>query len=261
MSRLETLQSDGGAAVGPLAENIRQLAPWFHNLRLADGTETAPDHPLGDFPAYQWQRMAAALPFSLDGMRVLDVGCNAGFYAFEMSRLGASVRAIDLDEHYLRQARWAEQHIAHGGTVEFRRASVYEVSGWAERYDLINFMGVFYHLRYPLLALDMLADVCGRWMIFQSITRTGGDSEPPHRRPENLELSQLAPLSAPDWPSLAFLEHRIAGDLSNWWVPNEPAVFALLRCAGFELRQALAPETWLCERVGERTGPRLEFSV
>ncbi|MFU8814909.1 MAG: methyltransferase domain-containing protein [Pseudomonadales bacterium] len=266
MSRLETLQSDGGAAVGPLADDIRQLAPWFHNLRLTDGSETAPDHPLGDFPSYQWRRIAAALPFDLAGMRVLDVGCNAGFYAFEMSRLGASVLAIDLDEHYLRQARWAEQHIVHGSSVEFRRASVYDVSGWGERYDLINFMGVFYHLRYPLLALDILASVCERWLIFQSITRGGdeaggGSSQPPHHTPEDLALSQLAPLSTRDWPSLAFVEHRLAGDLSNWWVPNEPAVFALLRSAGFEVRKALAPETWLCQRVAERTGPRLEFSV
>jgi tRNA (mo5U34)-methyltransferase len=260
VSRLETLQSDGSAAVGPLAEDIRQLGPWFHNLRLGDGTQTAPDHPLGDFPSHLWQRIRAALPFDLAGQRILDVGCNAGFYAFEMSRLGGTVVAIDLDDHYLRQARWAERHVLHGGAVEFRHASVYDVHGWGERYDLINFMGVFYHLRYPLLALDMLAAACERWLIFQSITRDGDQSRAPHLCPDNVEWSALAPLSTPQWPSLAFIENRLAGDPSNWWVPNEPAVFALLRSAGFEVRQALAPETWLCERVGDGGGPRLTLS-
>jgi tRNA (mo5U34)-methyltransferase len=260
VSRLETLQSDGGAAVGPLAGTIRQLGPWFHNLRLEDGTETAPDHPLGDYPAFQWQCIRESLPFDVAGLRVLDVGCNAGFYAFEMSRLGGTVVAIDLDEHYLRQARWAQQFVRHGRPVEFRRASVYDVGGWRERYDLINFMGVFYHLRYPLLALDMLAGACERWLIFQSITRSGGAGRPPHATPDNIELSALAPLSTQEWPTLAFIEHRLAGDPSNWWVPNEPAVFAMLRTAGFEVRRALAPETWLCERTGERTGPRLDLT-
>jgi tRNA (mo5U34)-methyltransferase len=260
VSRLETLQSDGSAAVGPLAQHIRRLGPWFHNLRLIDGTQTALDHPLGDFPAHRWQRIHAALPFELTGLRILDVGCNAGFYAFEMSRLGGAVVAIDPDEHYLRQARWAEPHVLHGEAIEFRRASVYDVGGWGERYDLINFMGVFYHLRYPLLALDMLAAICERWLIFQSITRTAGPGRAPHRCPDNVELSTLAPLSTPWWPSLAFIENRLAGDPTNWWIPNESAVFALLRSAGFEVRQGLAPDTWLCERVAECAGRRLTLS-
>lgn len=261
MSRLETLQSDGQAAIGPMARAIRELAPWFHNLHLEDGTQTAPDHPLGDFPAYKWREIEAALPFSFAGKRVLDVGCNAGYHAFRMSGLGASVVAIDLDEHYLRQARWARDHVPQGVAVEFRRASVYDLWGRSERYDVINFMGVFYHLRYPLLALDILAAACERWLIFQSLTQSTATSAPPHRAPDNLELTQLAPLSGANWPRLAFVENRLAGDLSNWWVPNEPAVFALLRSAGFEVRSRLGAETWLAERVAEATGPRLGFSV
>ncbi len=261
MSRIETLQSDGAAAVGPLADTIRALAPWFHNLHLEDGTQTAPDHPLGDFPAYKWREIEAAMPFSFAGKRVLDVGCNAGYHAFRMSGLGARVVAIDLDEHYLRQARWAREHVPQGVAVEFRQASVYDVREWRERFDLVNFMGVFYHLRYPLLALDILASACRQWLIFQTLTQCSATSAPPHRTPENLELGELAPLSGRDWPRLAFVENRLAGDLSNWWVPNEPAVYALLRSAGFEVRRKLGAETWLAERVAEETGPRLGFSV
>lgn len=260
MSRLETLQSDGAAAGGPLAVTIRQLGPWFHNLHLKDGTQTAPDHPLGDFPALKWREVADNLPFPLQGMRVLDVGCNAGFHAFEMSRMGASVVAADLDDHYLRQARWAQDHVARGGPVEFRRGSVYDIPGWGESFELINFQGVLYHLRYPLLALDMLAGVCERWMIFQSLTLAAAGSEPPHLQPQDLDLYEQGPLSDPDWPRLAFVENQLAGDFSNWWVPNEPAVFALLRSAGFDVRARLAPETWLCERNSSPAGVRLEFS-
>jgi tRNA (mo5U34)-methyltransferase len=261
VSRLETLQSDGAEAAGPLAADIRELGPWFHNLHLNDGTQTAPDHPLGDYPAVKWRQVTANLPFPLRGMRVLDIGCNAGYQAFDMSRRGASVVAADLDEHYLRQARWARDHIARGTDIEFRRSSVYHLPQWRETFELINFQGVLYHLRYPLLALDVLAGVCERWMIFQSLTIASVTSRPPHCCPEDLDLYDQAPLSDPDWPRLAFIENRLASDPSNWWVPNEAGVFALLRSAGFAVRRNLAPETWLCERTGTAGGARLEFSL
>lgn len=261
MSRLETLQSDGRSAVGPSAPAVRELAPWFHNLHLDDGTLTAPDHPLGDFPAFKWREIEAHLPFELAGLRVLDVGCNAGYHAFRMSALGARVVAMDVDEHYLRQARWARDRIAHGAAVEFRCASVYDLQHDAERFDLVNFMGVFYHLRYPLLALDILAAVCGRWLIFQSLMHGAVGSGPPRATPADVDFAELACLEGDEWPRLAFVEHRLAGDLSNWWVPNEPAVYALLQSAGFEVRRKLAAETWLAERVRAAPGPRLGLSV
>src|SRR6185369_8489543 len=92
-----------------LAARIRALGPWFHNLVL-DGIETAPDHFLGDYPRQKFQRFAQALPADLRGKTVLDIGCNAGFYAFEMKRRGAEhVVAIDTDPRYLAQARLASR--------------------------------------------------------------------------------------------------------------------------------------------------------
>lgn len=261
MSRLETLQSDGAAVDGPLAPAIRGLAPWFHNLHLEDGTQTAPDHPLGDFPGQKWREVVAGLPFSFDGLRVLDMGCNAGYHAFDMSRRGARVVAADLDEHYLEQARWAAHHVPSGPSVEFRCGSVYDVARWGQSFELVNFQGVLYHLRYPLLALDMLAGICERWMIFQSLSLPALESEPPHDRPRDLGFNDQAPLTDLDWPRLAFIENRLAGDPTNWWVPNEPAVFAMLRSAGFRVHGRLAPETWLCERTNRPGGAKLAFSV
>ncbi len=65
---------------------IEELKPWFHNLHLPDGQETAPDHPLGDFPAFKWKQIAPHLPRDLAGWQVIDIGCNAGFYSFELAR-------------------------------------------------------------------------------------------------------------------------------------------------------------------------------
>jgi len=89
----------------PRERDIERLGPWFHNLHLLDGRQTAPDHPLGDFPAVKWRVLGPHLPERLDGWTALDIGCNAGFYTFELARRGAHVTAIDLDPHYLDQAR------------------------------------------------------------------------------------------------------------------------------------------------------------
>lgn len=60
-------------------KEIGKLGPWFHNLHLPEGIETAPDHFLGDFPSFKWQELKDHVPADLEGWKVLDIGCNAGY--------------------------------------------------------------------------------------------------------------------------------------------------------------------------------------
>src|SRR6059058_3749746 len=109
-----------------LESRVSELGPWFHNLRLGDRTtvQTAPDHPLGDFPANFWQFFKHALPDDLSGQTVLDIGCNGGFYSFELKRRGAAqVVGVDHDPVYLRQAEFARDELRLD--VEFRQGDVY----------------------------------------------------------------------------------------------------------------------------------------
>src|SRR3954451_15664288 len=148
---------------------VEKLGPWVHNLHLPDGRETAPDHPLGDFPRFKWLELEPHLPESLDGWSALDIGCNAGFYSFELARRGAEVVGIDADPRYLRQAEWARRHLDEAGRVHFERRTVYDLPRLPGRFDLVLFMGVLYHLRYPLLALEMVAEKVERLLIFQTL--------------------------------------------------------------------------------------------
>ena len=137
-----------------IRERVEALGPWFHNIDLR-GVRTAPSHFLGDYPAAKWRRFADAIPRDLAGSTVLDIGCNGGFYSIEMKRRGADrVLGIDYDDDYLEQARFAAE--VNGLDIQFRRMSVYDIGALGERFDLVLFMGVFYHLRHPLLALDLL---------------------------------------------------------------------------------------------------------
>src|SRR3954470_1119295 len=139
--------------INPSQKAVEQLQPWFHNLHLPDGTQTAPHHRLGDFPRFKWKQVSRHLPATLKGWRALDIGCNAGFYSFELARRGARVVGIDIDKHYLRQARWAARQFGLEDAVEFRQMQIYDLADLRESFDLVLFMGVFYHLRYPTLAL------------------------------------------------------------------------------------------------------------
>jgi len=228
-----------------LRREIDALGPWFHNLHLPGGVQTLPDHFLGgDFPRFKWQEIASCVPADLSGWRVLDVGCNAGFYSFELARRGASVLAIDSDERYLAQARWAARQLDTAQRVEFRQLGVYEIARVHEQFDLVWFMGVFYHLRYPLLALDLLARRTRRLMVFQTLTMPGATV---YEDTADHPITHREPLLDPGWPKMAFIEHRFSGDATNWWVANHAGVEAMLRSSGLRVVQRPAHEIYFCE--------------
>jgi len=227
-----------------ISGEIAALGPWFQNLHLPDGTQTFPDHWLGDFPAFKWQQIAPHLPLDLTGWRALEIGCNAGFYSFELAKRGAQVTGIDRDLHFLAQARWAAKQFGLESRVEFEQRQVYDLASTWEAYDLVLFMGVFYHLRYPLLGLDIVARKVKKLLVFQTLMSPGAEVAEDTWDPPYDERDRLR---APGWPQMAFLEHKFAGDPTNWWVPSRAGVEAMLRSSGMRITARPATESYLCE--------------
>jgi tRNA (mo5U34)-methyltransferase len=227
-----------------IRERVDALGPWFHNLDLK-GVRTAPTHFLGDYPNVKWRRFSRVIPDRLEGKSVLDIGCNAGFYAMEMKRRGAErVLGLDSDDEYLEQARFAAD--VNGLQIEFRKLSAYDVDQLGERFDLVIFMGVLYHLRHPLLALDLIHEHVARdLMLFQSMQR--GDSRI-DRVDKNYDFWTTEQFDSPGYPKLHFIEHRYADDPTNWWAPNRACVEAMLRSAGFIIAAHPEDEVYLCRK-------------
>jgi tRNA (mo5U34)-methyltransferase len=227
-----------------IRQRVDALGPWFHNLDL-NGVPTAPSHFLGDYPNVKWRRFSSVIPESLKGKSVLDIGCNAGFYAMEMKRRGAErVLGLDTDDEYLEQAKFAAD--VNGLKIEFRKLSTYDVGQLGERFDLVIFMGVFYHLRHPLLALDLIHEHVARdLLLFQSMQR--GDSHV-DRLEKNYDFWTTEPFDSPGYPKLHFIEHRYADDPTNWWVPNRACVEAMLRSSGFVIAAHPEDEVYLCRK-------------
>jgi tRNA (mo5U34)-methyltransferase len=245
-----TLESSGaGLRDGDAIDRqIAALGPWFHNLHLPSGHRTAPDHPLGDFPAFKWKQIADAIPADLSGATALDIGCNAGFYSFALASRGARVTGLDVDERYLRQARWAASQLDPEGRVRFVHGQVYDLAAITERFDLVLFLGVLYHLRYPLLALDLVATRVRGQLVLQTLTMPGA---PEREAPADLHIDDRDELTAPGWPRCAFVEHALAGDPTNWWAPDDACVRAMLRSAGLRVVCAPAHEFYVCEPDAE----------
>ena len=220
---------------------IGSLAPWFHNIDLG-GLRTAPGHTLGDFPRFKWERFCGMLPDDLQGASVLDVGCNAGFYSIEMKRRNAGhVVGIDLEDRCLEQARFAADSL--GLDIEFRKLCLYDIDRLPEQFDYVLFLGVFYHLRYPLLALDKAVKKTSAKLIFQTMLR-GSQEQYVAQTDYDFHDEHIF---QHDFPAAYFIEKSYAGDYTNWFIPNRSGAEAMLRSAGLEITATPDPETWICE--------------
>jgi tRNA (mo5U34)-methyltransferase len=234
-----------------IKENVRKLGKWFHNINLR-GVQTAPDHFLGDYPNLKYKRFTHAIPEDLAGKTVLDIGCNAGFYSIEMKRRGAThVLGIDSDPSYLAQARYAAEVL--GVDIEFRQMSIYEVGSLGKKFDIVIFMGVLYHLRHPLLALDLLYKyVVKDVLIFQSMQR--GSKELYALAPD-YDFNETEIFKQSGFPVMYFIEHNYAHDPTNWWIPNKACTEAMLRSAGFEISDHPEEEVYICRRASNASVP------
>ena len=93
-------------------------------------------------------------------MRVLDIGARDGFFTFEAERAAAR-EVVALDNESPHNTGFAIAAELLGSKATYVTENVYSLN--PERYgrfDLVLFLGVIYHLRHPLLALDRIHDVC-----------------------------------------------------------------------------------------------------
>ena len=120
-----------------------------------------------------------------------------------------------------------------GLEIDFAKLSVYDVGALGEKFDLVIFMGVLYHLRHPLLALDLIHEhVAGDLLLFQSMLRGSADVA---SLAEDYPIAETAIFDTPTFPKMSFVERRYSNDETNWWIPNRACAEAMLRSAGFDI--------------------------
>ncbi len=188
---------------------------WGHTIDLGDGIVTK--GVLGP-PNSDISRALDAV--GLRGKRVLDIGCWDGLWSFEAEKRGAAeVHATDDVSQ-----RWGSHQptfqLAHrelrSRAYYHPNLSVNRVEELNERdFDLILFCGVYYHLKNPLLAMAKL----------RRIIKEGG-----------MLIVEGPVMDAYQQPVARFFYRTwLAGDPSNWWVPNLACLREWLECSFFDI--------------------------
>ncbi len=213
-----------------LAE-LKRLAPWFHAIDLGGGITTKTESVMGepvDHPRGPWQVIQQCLPQNLRGKSLLDVGCNAGFYSFEAKRRGAArVLGVDGQRQHIRQALFVRKVL--GLDLEFRRLNVYELDQQTiGQFDITLALGLIYHLKHLVLALENLYKVTREMLIIETAIMP----------PEQTPASFTHPLGETQMRlhALALVENPQAAkeQVFNWFLPGGDALEALLRNTGFD---------------------------
>ncbi len=196
---------------------------WYHTIELAEGLLT---------PGYSNSIAARDLlgwPDRLDGLSVLDIGAAEGFFSFEAERRGARVTAVD--RVHADDSGFALVRDILNSQVTHHQLSVYNLDPKTlGQFDYVLFLGVFYHLRYPLLGLDILRDLCRGTLILETQVcdehwvLPGGQIG---------QLKELAPKLTATPLAQFYPNDELNGDRTNWWAPNCKGMEDMLTSAGF----------------------------
>jgi tRNA (mo5U34)-methyltransferase len=208
---------------------------WYHKMTLPGGIVTPGESDTSrGLPRLR-------LPERLDGLSVLDIGAWDGFYSFEAKRRGAA-RVLATDSYSWTGPGWGSKagfllaREALGLEVEDLDIDVMELSPErVGRFDVVLLLGVLYHLKDPITAIERAASITDRLLVVETVTN-------------------LAWLPVP--AARLFVGSELNDDDTNWWAMNTPALTALLEGTGFREVETVY-RTALARRVGRALDQRL----
>lgn len=205
-------------------QTIASIPRWRHRINVGNGVVTP-----GSQDTFA-QLDTLGLPNDLTGFEVLDVGCSDGFFSFECERRGAKrVLAVDnFSSVYIDEPKgfWAAHKLLES-KVEFLQSDIFDLDpGKVGQFDLVLFLGVLYHLRHPLLAMEKLAALTKDRLILET-----------EIAPAPSGLRQwIASKLAGAFP-VAYMEfyakEEINRDPTTWWAPTTVCAEAMLQSCGF----------------------------
>ena len=211
MKRRGAVPSLSMTAPSDLADRVSQLR-WYHTMELAPGVVT----PGVNDPAEALARLG--LPETMTDKTVLDIGAWDGAWSFEAERRGAQ-RVLATDSFSWDGSGWGTKEAFElaratlGSRVEDQTIDVFDLGPeTVGTFDIVLFLGVLYHLKNPVEALERVYSVCNDLAIVETEV--------------DLMLSRR--------PAAAFYPgNDLNADDTNWWGMNPAAVCGALRAAGF----------------------------
>jgi tRNA (mo5U34)-methyltransferase len=194
------------------AKELAESGGWYHSFEWPDGTVTEGVQTM-DHQRDRWTSFG--LPDDLTGKRVLDIGAWDGWFGFEAERRGASVTAVDCVE----MPNFVEAHRRLNSAVDYRIIDIYDLpEAGLGKFDCVFFLGVLYHVKHPLLALEIVCALTEESAFVSSFVTDA------HTWREHTD----------ELPTLEFYEtDELGGFMDSWFGPSVSCVLALCRAAGF----------------------------
>lgn len=207
------------------ADILEQVArvQWYHRIEVAPGIVTP---GINDSPA---ALRGLGLPDNLTGRRVLDIGTRDGFFAFECERRGAEVVAVDSVS--LETTGFGVAAELLGSRVRYQHRSIWDLSREADgEFDVVLCLGLLYHLRDPLAALNLVRSLCRGVLYLETAilepSRAGAF--------DGIGAWSAAVPQFDETPLMQFLPGAIANnDPTNFWLPNRACLKAMLEESNF----------------------------
>jgi len=159
------------------------------------------------------------LPEDCRGLRALDLGTRDGFFSFELEKRGAK-EVIAIDHISPEKTGFPILKEIFGSKVQYYQDNVYNLS--KEKYgefDLVLCLGLLYHLRDPLLALDKVREVCRNELYVESFVIDNHFIN--NKEPLNIPIMQFYPTN------------ELSRDFTNWWAPNSICLLKMLEATNF----------------------------
>ena len=206
---------------------------WFHTIDLRHGVVTP---GVDDTPR---RLPGIEMPGDLSGQTVLDIGAWDGFFSFEAKRRGAA-RVLATDSFSWNGKGWGSKagfdlaRDALGSCVEDMLGDVMDLSvETVGTFDVVLSLGVLYHVRHPLLALERVANVTANRLILETHVDHIGLRRPVMTFYPGTELNR---------------------DPTNWWAPNPRALVSVLKDVGFAEIEVVRPPKHLSSRIARAVG-------
>ncbi len=196
-------------------EKIQQLITqmhalgWYHSIELPNGEVIQGIQSL----AQQRLRLRQfPIQEDLRGKRVLDIGAWDGWFSFEMEKRGASVVAVDA----VRNEKLLQAREMLGSRIEYHVADVCDLRpSNLGVFDIVLFLGVLYHLKHPMLALERVCAMSTDLVCVESVVLNDG------YQPDAVPLMEF------------YETTELCGQFDNWVAPNVACLLAMCRTAGF----------------------------
>ncbi|MBS7791614.1 DUF1698 domain-containing protein [Roseococcus sp. SDR] len=187
---------------------------WWHSIALRPGLTTLGGKSM---EILAQEEDAFLAPFDLTGRSVVDVGAWNGAFSFAAKRRGAA-RVLATDSYTWNHPVWRGREAFElaraelGLDIEAKMIDPPDITEKLGLFDVVLFLGVFYHLYDPLDVLARMRRITRQLLLVETHQDLTNDAR----------------------PGMVFYPSDILNqDATNWWGPNPALMLSLLLQLGF----------------------------